>query len=297
MPSTSSLIHDFRSALKSSSKLSSSSKLISILPPDYPEESLLYPNYITLLAGISITASYPHYYDMDNFNSYCILYTEEGSGYLRYENRTYYLDPFSLVFFDCRILHHIEIQHAPWKHKLLFIKGAPISHFYDIFSCNNDVILLVGNSSYLPGLIEKIINADSAKDYLTLDQNRRLTDLLTEITIEKRHGYLPKAEAKSHVIEIKNMFDSHCEFHYTLSWLEEHFNISRYRLCREFKEAEGVSLIAYLNRVRMDTAKHLLRSTTMRINEIALAVGIENMNHFIRLFKSNTGTTPTNYRG
>jgi AraC-like DNA-binding protein len=296
MSNSTSFSHDFISALKSSSKLSVSTTFESFLPPSFRNENSLYPHYLSLLAGGKISATYPYLYDMELLDAYCILYTEEGSGYLRYENRTFYLDPCSLVFFDCRKLHHIEIQHSPWKFKVLYIKGSSLAHYFKIYSQNKDVIIFLGKSNYLPGLIDRIINMDSANEYYLLIQNRILTDFLTELTIEKRHGFLPQSEVRSHVLEMKYMFDSHCEFHYTLEWLEDHFQISRYRLCREFKEAEATSPIAYLNTVRMNMAKHLLISTNLRINEIASSVGVDNTNHFIKLFKASTGTTPSNYR-
>jgi AraC-like DNA-binding protein len=287
---------NFISSLKALTKSSINSQASSYIPREYPNDGPKYPGFITLLAGGQLTAAYPYFYDMEHLEAYCILYTESGSGYLRYENRTYYLDPYSLVFFDCRKAHHIEIQHSPWEYKILYLEGAPLQHYYELFSQSLDVIFFVRGNSYLPGLIDKIVEIDCQNEYYHLIANKKLNDFLTELTIEKKHGLLPLTEIKSHVIEMKYMFDSNCEFHYTLEWLEEHFKISRYRLCHEFKEAEGISPIAYLNSIRINTAKNLLLSTQLRVNEIATAVGIDNVNHFIKLFKANTGTTPSKYR-
>ncbi len=289
-------VHNFKTSLKTSLKLSNALSTDILLPQVFPCDIKLFPNFIFPVAGGKITASYPHSYDMEHLDAYCILYTEEGSGYLRYENRTFYLDPNSLVFFDCRKFHHIEIQHSPWEFKLLYLKGAPVAHYYELFTTANDIIFFTGKSNYLSELIEQILQTDPKNEYYTLIQNKKLTEFLTSLSIEKKHGYLPQSEVRSHVTEMKYMFDTHYEFHYTLEWLENHFGISRYRLCREFKEAEGKSPIAYLNSIRMKSAMHLLISSQMRINEIARAVGIDNMNHFIKLFKTYTGTTPTNYR-
>ena len=54
--------------------------------------------------------------------------------------------------------------------------------------------------------------------------------------------------------------------------------------------------IKYLNRIRIEKAKELLISTDEKIVEISQMVGIENTNHFIRLFKEKTGVTPLTYR-
>ena len=52
----------------------------------------------------------------------------------------------------------------------------------------------------------------------------------------------------------------------------------------------------YLNKIRIDKAKELLLDTDDKIVEISQSVGIENTNHFIRLFKEKTGVTPLTYR-
>ena len=286
----------FLSRIKKASKYTGLCFPESFIPPALPNDHIHSPHYLSLLAGGRMSITYPYNYDMGGLEAYCILYTEEGSGYLKYDGRTYYLDPGSLIFIDCLHNHHIEIQHSPWKQKLLYLQGSPLNHYYKQFSEYKDVIFFVGKSSYLPDLIDNILNAEYNQDYLSLMQNRKLTDLLTELTIEKKHSYLSQTETHNHVKEMKYMFDSHCEFHFTLEWLENHFQISRYRLCREFKASEGVSIISYLNSVRINTAKNLLVSTELRINEIGAAVGIDNTNHFIQLFKASTGTTPSKYR-
>lgn len=46
----------------------------------------------------------------------------------------------------------------------------------------------------------------------------------------------------------------------------------------------------------MEIAKNLLLSTDKHIHEIASELGYENTNHFINLFKKETGLTPMVYR-
>lgn len=64
------------------------------------------------------------------------------------------------------------------------------------------------------------------------------------------------------------------------------------RICREFSKYYGVSPIQYLNHRRMEAAKKLLLTTDETIHEIGSMVGIHNTNHFINLFKRETGATP-----
>ncbi len=78
--------------------------------------------------------------------------------------------------------------------------------------------------------------------------------------------------------------------------LEEQYHISKYRICREFSAAFGLPPLKYLNKRRIEAAQNLLLSGDKRIHEIAADVGYENTNHFINLFKKETGLTPLVYR-
>ncbi|SDE11276.1 Helix-turn-helix domain-containing protein [Paenibacillus sp. UNCCL117] len=63
-----------------------------------------------------------------------------------------------------------------------------------------------------------------------------------------------------------------------------------------FKQEVGENVSDYLNRVRMEKAGELLEQTTMKIYEVSGAVGISDYRYFCKLFKSYTGSTPTQYK-
>ena len=100
----------------------------------------------------------------------------------------------------------------------------------------------------------------------------------------------PKIPA--YLLEMKALFDIDYQADYSLDELEELFNISKYRLCREFHSFFGEPPLQYLNGKRMELASDLLLTTDYRIHEVGSLVGIDNTNHFIYLFKKKTGLTP-----
>jgi transcriptional regulator GlxA family with amidase domain len=65
---------------------------------------------------------------------------------------------------------------------------------------------------------------------------------------------------------------------------------------RRFKTATSHTPIAYVQRIRIERAKHLLETTDEPIEEISWAVGYEDPASFRRLFKRLTGLTPGAYR-
>jgi AraC family transcriptional regulator of arabinose operon len=62
-----------------------------------------------------------------------------------------------------------------------------------------------------------------------------------------------------------------------------------------FKNFTGNSPIQYINRVRLEKAKHLLTMTELNVSAIADAVGLE-LSYFSRMFREHNGVSPTAYR-
>ena len=63
-----------------------------------------------------------------------------------------------------------------------------------------------------------------------------------------------------------------------------------------FTKELGVSLTEYINRCRVEHAKHLLLSTELPIKKIAQLCGFTDIHYFTRMFKRFTSLTPKNYR-
>lgn len=63
-----------------------------------------------------------------------------------------------------------------------------------------------------------------------------------------------------------------------------------------FKKYMGMPPIQYVNKMRIERAKYLLKTTGSQINEIALITGFCDVYYFSRTFKSYTGYSPTDFR-
>ncbi len=65
---------------------------------------------------------------------------------------------------------------------------------------------------------------------------------------------------------------------------------------RRIKAFFGRSLKTEITRVRLESAKLLLRETTLKISQIASRAGFNESKYFCEVFRSVEGTTPTMYR-
>lgn len=63
-----------------------------------------------------------------------------------------------------------------------------------------------------------------------------------------------------------------------------------------FKQVTGQSFIDYVNEIRIERAKELIRRQSLTITQIGFQVGYRHLSHFIRTFKKRTGITPTDYK-
>ena len=82
----------------------------------------------------------------------------------------------------------------------------------------------------------------------------------------------------------------------TSATLCREFSCSRSKLSLEFNKFMGKSIRDYINELRIEDAKTLLKHTSLTSTEIAYSVGYTDSNYFSSLFKKSTGLTPLAYR-
>ena len=74
------------------------------------------------------------------------------------------------------------------------------------------------------------------------------------------------------------------------------FQCSRSHLSHSFNQVMKTDLRSYINNLRIQSAKTLLRDTKLEIAEISLSVGFFDPNYFTAIFKKHTNLTPSGYR-
>lgn len=82
----------------------------------------------------------------------------------------------------------------------------------------------------------------------------------------------------------------------TLRSVAEKFYISPSYLGKSFQKTTGMSLKQYVNELRMEEAKRLLRATDKMIYEIAGETGFTESKYFISRFTAKEGISPLEYR-
>lgn len=90
--------------------------------------------------------------------------------------------------------------------------------------------------------------------------------------------------------------EQHLSEQLKISELAEDLGISHNRLTTHFREAFGVTVIAYVRRRRAELAAHLLVDTDMPIKAIAHETGMADLQKFNKTIRLELGVSPRKYR-
>ena len=81
-----------------------------------------------------------------------------------------------------------------------------------------------------------------------------------------------------------------------LTELAEQLHYDLYWLSREIKKQTGRTYTELVQKKRLQQAAYLLKTTSMSVLEIGMAVGYENQSYSHRIFQKQFGVTPRKYR-
>ncbi len=88
---------------------------------------------------------------------------------------------------------------------------------------------------------------------------------------------------------------SHFGAKLTIDELASYSGLSKYYFMREFKKMTGDSPIVFINKIRCESAKKMLKNGAYSVKETADKCGFESVSYFCKTFKKHTGQTPGTY--
>lgn len=88
----------------------------------------------------------------------------------------------------------------------------------------------------------------------------------------------------------------HIDEELSVKILSEKLFLSKSYLSEVFKQEFGITLLEYINMVKMERAKRLLQEGKLRNYEISELLGFKDNEYFSRLFKKHMGALPKDFR-
>ncbi len=243
-------------------------------------------------------------------NTYELIFITEGRAGIKINSKNYEAGPGSLIFLNHLESHEVEALQSPYKRYYLLIKPqffqtvAEDRRLGSIFKNRPDsfrhvLSLKDDERGAIASLFMQIKQElDSDLEFKT-DGAASLVKLLL-IRLYRTHPQsFPSTDAtrSTNVVhQIQKYIDENYLEPITLKTVSEVFFIDMYYLSRLFKKICGFSFKEYLILQRLSAAKELLVNGDKSITQVCSDSGFCNVNHFIRIFKQNEGTSPCQYR-
>jgi AraC-like DNA-binding protein len=190
----------------------------------------------------------------------------------------------------------IVCQHNIWEFTICFL-GTNLLEFYanKIIDSGNFIYRLDKHPD-IYDIWDLLLKNTHDDELHGISRSKQLTELFESLYLARIMEHNSSYHVPSYILDIHRRFEKEYYNSYSLDDLAVEYGINKFRICREFTKYYSYTPIQFLNKVRIDKAKEFLLNTNEKIVDISQMVGIDNANHFIRLFKEKTGVTPLTYR-
>ena len=233
-----------------------------------------------------------------NLNSFLFVIVLSGSGTLMYHDKMYSLTQGSCFFIDCMIpYYHQSSSTDPWELLWVHFNGATSKEYYQYFASHSSPAWTPKYFQELKDKTERLLDVNEHSDLSAeINSSRLIVDILSIILedIQSSHEALTPLQQK--MVEIRQYLDDNYIEKFSLDDLSEYFFLSKYHLCREFKNFFGISPNQYVIAKRITMAKRLLRFSDMTLEEIAEKCGFYDISYLNRQFKNSEGQTASEFR-
>lgn len=245
---------------------------------------------------IGLESRQEHYYTLRKlgFLYYQLLFVEEGTGVLTYNDTEIALSKGSCIFIPRRIPHAYYRTSKQFLISWVTMDGAFIQELIQQFGLEDITVIRAQNLSALLTIHQKMLVIMSHRY-----DAERLSVLTYELLIE---FYKQKKNEKVNMNnlilmeQIKNYIDENYRADISLDLLSDRFKSSKFIICRHFSRTYGVSPGNYQIYLRIQEAKQLLITTNYSVKKIGEIVGFEDNVYFGKVFKKLESITPREYR-
>ncbi len=248
-------------------------------------------------------------------SQYELFYIIEGERQFFFNNRQHIAKSGDLILIDSNLIHmtkSVSKEDVGYNRVILYIDAAKMQEFDKLYP---DL-----------GLVQ-YFHKNYGVYHLTEEQQSVFLNLYRDIRIsltKKEHGYetgvnlallswlyklthqlsvdetivtpISDSNKMKNVYKVCDYLSENCEKNLSLDELADHFFLSKYYLCRIFKEITNYTITEYVNIHRILKAKNLLEGTTKSISDIASSLGFESLTYFEKTFKTYMGVSPLRYR-
>ncbi len=229
-----------------------------------------------------------------------LLFLDGDTNYV-VDGRSYSLEPGDVMVVRKHQLHR-AYHNSPKEYKRIVLYLYP--EFFQKYECPEYEEIFINESlkrdSKIPaelvkksGLFDALMRFSRYTDSFKAQKSPIYVSCLMEI-LYLLSGLTDFSEAEatdSHFCQIAEYINEHFTEDMPLAFLSDMFSLSRYHLCRIFKQKTGMTIHQYVNKKRFAKVRDFVKAG-MSITEAALAAGYESYSAFYRVFVKEFGQNP-----
>lgn len=224
-------------------------------------------------------------------------YLTDGDCYLEVAGKIYHASKGDLCLLPAGMEQSYYLSDSQQMKKYWCHFGAMIGERQMSEVIASPVIVPVQDREKIEKLFQKLVfHYEQRKALGVLQQRAILLELLyeyfsacDEITV------CPSVYSKEFSC-IMDYIDAHYDQNIKLEELASLIHLQPNYFIKYFKKNFGDSPMKYVNKLRIEKAKKLLKESSIPVAGIAKQVGIEDSYYFSRLFKKYAGVSPKSYR-
>lgn len=254
--------------------------------------------FYTLEVGY-LEADSSYFEELENSDSFLLLYTVGGEGILRYDEKEYLLKMDSIFLIDCKKYHYCYASKSKgsWNLLYLYFNGIQALEYYHMIIKNKMPVFMAENPKTIMSIFWQIIGLHKRKNkYAEVLISLHISKLLTEILLFNAESSVLEVEYPDFINYIFHYLNNNYNEKITLNMLAERYSMNKFHIAKEFKRYSGTTINEYIITNRINKAKALLRYTDKSVSDIANEVGVHNVSLFIKLFREREHVTPLFYR-
>ena len=224
-------------------------------------------------------------------NFYEMEFIISGKGTYTVDGIEYNIESGDLFFLTPLDFHYVDIKDAE-LYNVMFSGDICNQDFLLRLTRNSPVFLKTSDDSkqFFEVMLNELCSDTSTKEYSIA----LLDAIIAKLNIETQNNESLKDDSVINIAELYIMNNFRNEL--TLNDAAKHVSLSPTYFSRLFKEKKGINFKTYLNNMRFEYAKNLLKSTDMTIMQVCIECGFNDYPNFIRRFRQYSGDYPAQYR-
>ena len=216
-----------------------------------------------------------------------LVYVIDGYAKYIYKNRTVHAGPDTILYLAKNSTYHtVSYSDIPYHYIIITF------HLDREIELPMDIISSPIHKKRLLELFQQIVKANFTKAHGYIFYIRSLVQqLIYHIIQENLHSNSSTTYMQAVIDYVEDYYGNKI----SIDALSKIARLSTSHFRKKFKEIYGIAPLDYVNCLRVEKAKDLLRSELYTQSEIATLCGFENVCYFNKVFKKYTGTTPGKY--